>query len=168
MTNTIIGALTDDAPQKSYLMTTVTTGCVVIRNPSAAAETAISLSRLSEVQTVKASYPGLLVIASGLSLVAAAAFCSKEGDGAGVPTAFLSASFVAGYFLSRRVALKFMVDAESTQTAFGTPRAANNLRRAVQTAQTQERTPEQQISEEPRPEPNLTRLLSFEAERANP
>src|SRR5947209_14237952 len=104
MANTIMCALTDDVVQKSYLMTTVTTGCVVIRNPSAASETAISLSRLSEVKTVKTSYPGLLVVASGLSVVAAAAFCSKEGDGAGVPTAVLSASFVAGYFLSRRAA----------------------------------------------------------------
>src|SRR5437764_448181 len=129
MANTIIGALTDDAAPKNYLMTTVTTGCVVIRNPVAESETAIALSRLSEVQTVKTSYPGLLVIASGLSVVAAAAFCSKEGDGAGIPTAVLSASFVAGYLFSRKAALKFIVDSESIQTAFGSPRAANHLRK---------------------------------------
>src|SRR3954451_14948939 len=110
MANTIIGALADKVAQKSYLMTTVTNDCVVVRNPSAALETAISLSRLSEVQTIRTSYPGLLVIASGLSVVAAAAFCSKEGDGAGIPTAVLSASFVAGFFLSRKAALKFMVE----------------------------------------------------------
>src|SRR5436305_11883535 len=123
MANTIVSALADDVAQKSYLMTTVTTGCVVVRNPSAALETAISLSRLSDIQTVKTSYPALMVIASGLSVVAAAAFCSKEGDGAGFPTAFLSASFVAGYFFSRKAALKFIVDSEITQTAFGTLRA---------------------------------------------
>src|SRR3954449_12917713 len=128
MANTIIGALTVDAAQKSYLMTTVTAGCVVVRDPSAASETAISLSRLSGVQTVKTSYPGLLVIASGLSVVAAAAFCSKEGDGAGIPTAVMSASFVAGYRMSRKAAIKFVVDSESTQTAFGTPRAASHLK----------------------------------------
>jgi hypothetical protein len=169
MANTIVGALADDSAQKSYLMTTVTTGCVVIRNPSAASETAISLSRLSEVQTVKTSYPGLLVVASGLSVVAAAAFCSKEGDGAGVPTAVLSASFVAGYFLSRRAALKFMVDSESTQTTFGSERAASNLRKAVQIACTQDADPEKQVSEQPKLElkQGLAGLLRFRAQGAN-
>ncbi|MFL6415365.1 MAG: hypothetical protein ACJ74Y_06815 [Bryobacteraceae bacterium] len=169
MSNTIIDALADNASQKSYLMTTVTTGCVVVRNPSAESETAISLSRVSEIKTVKASYPGLLVIASGLSVVAAAAFCSKEGDGAGFPTAFLGASFVAGYFLSRKAALKFIVDCEVTQTPFGSPRAARNLRAAVQTARTQEANPEQQVSEQPDLELNrsLSGLLSLNAEGAN-
>jgi hypothetical protein len=169
MANTIIGALADNVAQKSYLMTTVTTGCVVVRNPSAASETAISLSRLSEVQTVKTSYPALIVIASGLSVVAAAAFCSKEGDGAGIPTAFLSASFVAGYFLSRKAALKFIVDSEITQTAFGSLRAAGNLKKAVQTACTQQANPEQQVSEQPDLElkPSLSGLLSLSAGSAN-
>src|SRR5690242_18425794 len=169
MANTIIGALTADVAQKSYLMTTVTTGCVVVRDPSAASETAISLSRLSEVQTVRTSYPGLLVIASGLSVVAAAAFCSKEGDGAGIPTAVMSASFVAGYFLSRKAALKFVVDSEITQTAFGSPRAASNLKKAVQTACAQEQNPEQLASEDPEVErkQSLPGLLSLTAEGAN-
>jgi len=169
MANTIVGALTDDVAQKSYLMTTVTAGCVVVRNPSAASETAISLSRLSEVQTVKASYPGLLVIASGLSVVAAAAFCSKEGDGAGFPTAFLGASFVAGYFFSRKAAVKFIVDSEVTQTPFGSPRAARDLRVAVQSARAEEVSPERQILEQPDLElqRSLSGLLNLSAEGAN-
>jgi len=168
MANTIISALADGVAQKSYLMTTVTTGCVVVRNPSASLETAISLSRLSDIQTVKSSHPALMVIASGLSVVAAAAFCSKEGDGAGFPTAFLSASFVAGYLFSRKAALKFIVDSEITQTTFGSPRAASNLKKAVQTACTQEESPEQQISEQPDVEPRrgLSGLLSLSAEGA--
>jgi len=169
MANTIIGALPEDAAQKSYLMTTVTSGCVVVRNPSAPSETAISLSRLSEVQTVKASYPGLLVVATGLSVVAAAAFCSKEGDGAGIPTSVLSAVFVAGYFLSRRAALKFIVDSDIIQTAFGSPRAAKDLRKAVQTACTQGVPSETQVPEEPGVEPqrSLPGLLTFTPEGAN-
>src|SRR3954471_23388201 len=169
MANTIIGALTDDAAQKNYLMTTVTTGCVVIRNPSAASETAISLSRLSEIQTVKTSYPGLLVIASGLSVIAAAAFCSKQGDGAGLPTAVLSATFVAGYVLSRKMALKFIVDSESTQTTFGSPRAANHLKKAVETARDQEPNPGDSVAEitELNLNQGLSGLLTFSAEGAN-
>jgi hypothetical protein len=146
MANTIIGALAEDAAQKSYLMTTVTSGCVVVRDPSAGSETAISLSRLSEVETIKTSHPGLLVIASGLSVIAAAAFCSKEGDGAGIPTSVLSAIFVAGYFLSRRAAVKFVVDSDTIQTAFGPPRAASDLRKVVQSACTQDASPEPQRS----------------------
>jgi hypothetical protein len=169
MANTIIGALADDVTQKSYLMTTVTTGCVVIRDASAASQTAISLSRLSEVQTIKTSYPGLLVIASGLSVVAAAAFCSKEGDGAGVPSAFLSAIFVAGYFLSRRAAVKFVVDSEITQTPFGSPNAAISLIRAVETACGKQQNPEKQVTEQPEPEvlPSLPGLLNLSAEGAS-
>lgn len=131
MANTIIGALAEGTAQQSFLMTTVTSGCVVVKSPSTASETAISLSRLSEVQTIKTSYPGLLVIASGLSVVAAAAFCSKDGDGAGIPTVILSASFIAGYFASRRAALNFVVDDDSTRTAFGSRREADKLRKAV-------------------------------------
>jgi hypothetical protein len=150
-------------------MTTVTSGCVIVRNPSAASETAISLSRLSEIQTVKASYPALLVVASGLSVVAAAAFCSKEGDGAGIPTSVMSAAFVAGYFLSRRAALKFTVDSETVQTAFGSPRAATHLRKAVQTACTHGAPPEEQAAEQSGDEPQRTLpgLLTFTPEGAN-
>lgn len=169
MANTIIGALSEDAAQKSYLMTTVTSGCVIVRDPSAASETAISLSRLSEIQTIRTSYPALLVVASGLSVVAAAAFCSKEGDGAGIPTSVLSAIFVAGYFVSRRAALKFTVDSDTVQTAFGSLRAANTLRKAVQVASTQDPTPEKQVSEQPdfEPQRSLPALLSLTPEGVN-
>jgi hypothetical protein len=168
MANTIIGALAEDAAQKSYLMTTVTSGCVVVRDPSAGSETAISLSRLSEVQTVKTSYPKLLVVASGLSVVAAAAFCSKEGDGAGIPTSVLSAIFVAGYFLSRRAAIKFVVDSDAVQTAFGSPRAASNLRKVVESACTHDASPGEGIAEQPDVEPqrSLPGLLSLTPEGA--
>lgn len=169
MANTIIGALAAGAAQKSYLMTTVTTGCVVIKNPSAASETAISLDRLSGVQTLRTSYPALLVIASGLSLISAAAFCSKEGDGAGIPAAVLSTIFVAGYFFSRKAALKFTVDSEGIQTSFGSPRAANNLRKAVQAACNQEPVPAKEAPAQPEVElaPSLPGLLALTAEAAN-
>lgn len=150
-------------------MTTVTTGCVVVRNPASALQTAISLGRLSDVQTVKTSSPALLVIASGLSVISAAAFCSKEGDGAGFPAAVLSAIFVAGYVFSRKAAIKFMVDAESTQTSFGPPSAAKNLRKAVQAACNQELSPEKPAQEQPEVEltPGLPGLLTLRAEGAN-
>jgi hypothetical protein len=169
MANTIISALADDVAQKSYLMTTVTSSCVVVRNPSVASETAISFSRLSEVQTVKTSYPGLLVIASGLSVVAAAAFCSKEGDGAGIPTAVLSASFLAGYVFSRKAALKFLVGSEITQTAFGSLRAANSLKKAVEAACELDINLIQHVSDESEVErqPSMPGLLSLTAEGAN-
>lgn len=169
MANSIIRALADETVQKKYLMTTVTNGCVIVRSPSAASETAISLSRLSEVQTIKLTYPGLLVVASGLSVVAAAAFCSKEGDGAGIPTAILGISFVASYFLSRKAAVAFIVNEESTRTAFGSLREANKLRKAVLAARTQTADADQELFERPdtKIRKSLSQVLKFGAERAN-
>jgi hypothetical protein len=71
--------------------------------------------------------------------------------------------------LSRKAALKFIVDSEVTQTAFGTPRAANSLKKAVQTACTQQANPEQQTSAQPDLElqPSLSGLLSLSAGGAN-
>jgi hypothetical protein len=134
MTDRILAALTDQEVQQCYLSTTITSSCVVVRNPNAPAHTIISLERLSEIETIKTTTPGLLVIASGLLTIAAAAFCSKQGDGAGPPVGIAGVGFWVGYLATRRASIRFHVGEETTQTVFGRLSEAAKLRRAVKQA----------------------------------
>ena len=134
MPNAILAALSSDEILQSRLSTVVTVDYVVVTNPNGGSHIVISLERLSEIRMIKTTYPGLLVIASGAFLVAAAAFCSKQGDGAALPSASVGLAFVIAYFCSQRAAIAFVVDGESTQTASGGLRDAAALVRAVETA----------------------------------
>ena len=134
MTDKVLAALTAQGIQQCYLSTTVTSDCVVVRNLNAPAHTIISLERLSEIETIKTTKPGLLVIASGLLTIAAAAFCSKHGDGAGPPVGIAGIGFCVGYLVTRRASIRFHVGEEVTQTAFGRLSDAAKLRKAVRQA----------------------------------
>ena len=88
------------------------------------------------MNTVKTSYPGLLVVAAGLLLIAAAAHYSKEGGAADIPVAFLAGLFVAIYLGTRRASIVFEVGPERTQTLFGSLSEAASIVRAIRKAQT--------------------------------
>ncbi len=134
MPNTILAALSSDEILQAGLSAVVTPDYVIVTSPKGESHVVISLERLSEIKTLKTTYPGLLVIASGAFLVAAAAYCSKEGDGAGTPAALIGLAFVIAYFLSQRASIAFIVDGESTETASGGLRDAAALLRAVEMA----------------------------------
>src|SRR5919199_223980 len=116
MPNAILAALSSDEVLQSSLSAVVTADYVIVTSPKGESHAVISLERLSEIRTIKTIYPGLLVIASGAFLVAAAAFCSKEGDGAALPAALIGLTFVIAYFCSQRAQIAFVVDGESTDT----------------------------------------------------
>jgi hypothetical protein len=134
MPNAILAALSSDEILQSSLSAVLTADYVVVTSPKGESHIVISLERLSEIRTIKTSYPGLLVIASGALLVAAAAFCSKQGDGAALPAALIGLAFVISYFWSQRASIAFIVDGESTETVSGSLRDAAALVRAVETA----------------------------------
>lgn len=134
MPNAILAALSSEEILQSRLSAVLTADYVIIKSPKGGSHIVISLERLSEIRTIKTTYPGLLVIASGSFLVAAAAFCSKQGDGAALPAALIGLLFVIAYFCSQRALIAFMVDGESTETASGGLRDAAALVRAVETA----------------------------------
>lgn len=134
MPNTILAALSSEEILQSSLSAVVTADYVIVTSTDRQSHTVISLERLSEIRTIKTTYPGLLVIASGALLVAAAAYCSKEGDGAALPSALIGLAFVIGYFLSQRASIAFVVDGEWTETVSGGLREAGALVRAVETA----------------------------------
>ena len=133
MPNMILAALSSKEILQSKLSAAVTADFVMVTSPKGA-QIVISLERLSEIKRIKTVYPGLLVLASGALLIAAAAYCSKEGDGAALPAALIGLSFVIAYFWSRRASVVFIVDGESTETASGSLRDATALLRAVQMA----------------------------------
>ena len=88
------------------------------------------------MNTVRTSYPGLLVVAAGLLLIAAAAHYSKDGGAADLPVALIAGLFVLMYLGSRRASIVFEAGQERTQTLFGTRSEAASIIRAVRKAQT--------------------------------
>jgi len=134
MSNAVLAALSSDEILQSSLSAVVTADYVIVTSPKGESHVVISLERLSEIRTIKTTYPGFLVIASGAFLVAAAAFCSKQGDGAALPAALIGLIFVIAYFWSQRALIAFVVDGEATETASGSPRDAIALLRAVESA----------------------------------
>jgi hypothetical protein len=112
-------ALASEQILHANALATITTNFIVVRRPEARAETMIGLLRISKIRHIETTHPGLLVIASSLYLLAAAAGCSKQGDQAGLPFAALGTLFVIAYFTTRRAAVAFVVDREATETARG-------------------------------------------------
>ena len=105
----IVSALSDTEVLHSNLLATVTRNCVIIPNPQSHEQTIISRSRILSVKRIKSTYPGLLVIAGGLGLIAAAAACAKDGHGAGVPIGLLSLGFAISYIGTRRGSVALVV-----------------------------------------------------------
>ena len=115
-------------------LATITPNLIVVRRPEKQAETIIGLPRVSRIKRIETTHPGLLVISSGIYLLAAACACSKEGGQAGIPLAFVATLFVLGYFLTRRAAVAFVVDHEPTETMHGTLSEAAALVKALEKA----------------------------------
>ena len=133
--DTIIDALSDEEIVYADSLATLTRNWIIIPDPTRRSQTIPPLARLAEVKAVKVSYPGLLVIASGLFVLAAAAFCSKEGSGAGVPIALVGIGAVIAFLVSHRAWVEFTVGSAVTNTIPGTHKAADELAAAVQAAQ---------------------------------
>ena len=135
MGNEIVSALSDSEIVHSNALATVTRDCVVIPNPNGHAQTIVAISRLLSVKRVKSSYPGLMVIAGGLAVIAAAAACSKDGHGAALPIALLGLGFAVGYIGSRRGSVALVISAdrlETIETASGSLKDATALAIAIE------------------------------------
>jgi hypothetical protein len=117
-------------------LATVTTNFIVVRRPERRRETIIALARLSCIRRIETTHPGLLVVASAIYLLAAAAYCSKQGgQQAALPMIILGTLFVLAYFMTRRAAVAFVVDREPTETIQGSIPEAAKLMKAMEKAQ---------------------------------
>jgi hypothetical protein len=85
MTGTVRVAIADEQVLQSNSLVSVTSDFIVIRNSAPQFWTIIPLCRLSRIELIKSPYLGLLATSIGLFVMVAAAFSSKEGDGAGAP-----------------------------------------------------------------------------------
>lgn len=133
-----MAALSDQEIVQSSPLATVTRECIIIRDADGHSQTVIALDSLSTVKKIKSSYPGLLVISGGLSVIAAAAASSKDGHGAGIPIALLALGFAVAYVGTRRASVAFAVGAEITETVAGSLKDAANLMEVVQTVRPQQ------------------------------
>lgn len=136
MANAIISSLcSGEVLLRSTSLAIVTREFVIVKGPNENSHTIIGLSRLTGLKRITTTYPALLVISAGMCVIGAAAFCSKQGAGAGAPALLLSAVFATGYYLSRRAAVAFIVGAGTTETAPGSPGEVAALIKAVYAAQ---------------------------------
>ncbi len=134
MTGTLLAALSGEEVVLSSPFGMVTTNFVIVKDTSAGSQIILSLNRLTDIQTIRTSYPGLLVISVALFILAAAATWSKEGSGAGIPLALLAFGFLIGFLGSRRAVLVFYTGSEITVTVSGSLRGAAAFVRAVEAA----------------------------------
>ena len=114
-------------------LATVMDDCVVIRDTANLSHIILGLSHLTGLKRHRTTHPGLLVIAAGLSLVAAAAYASHEQNAAWI-VAILAAASAASYFLSRRESVTFISGRYSAETDPGTLSQASKLISAVHQA----------------------------------
>ena len=135
MANTMLAALAHERVLYSNSFAAVMTNCVYISDANGKSQSIISLSRITDIKRVKTSYPGLLVISSGLFLVAAAAFCSKDKTGADLAFAGLGLAFVVGFAATRRACVAFRIGSETRHTENGSLTEAAQLIVAVRSAQ---------------------------------
>jgi hypothetical protein len=134
LTGTVAAAICDEEPLSPNRLAWVTSHFLIIRNQTQQSHTIIPLTRLVAIDVVKTPFPGLLAIAAGVFVIAAAAFASKEGDGAAVPCALLGAFLVAIYFGSRRANITFTMDSGVTEMVTGTLGDAAGLIRLIESA----------------------------------
>lgn len=134
MTGTLLAALSSEEIVLSSPFGMVTTNFVIVKDNAARSQIILSLNRLRDIQTIRTSYPGLLVISAGLFILAAASICSKEGSGAGIPLGLLAIGFSIGFLASRRALLVFYTGSEITETVSGSLWGAAAFTRAVEAA----------------------------------
>lgn len=137
MTGTLLAALSGEEVVLSSPFGMVTTNFVIVKNTGARAQNILSLSRLTDIQTIRTSYPGFLVISAGLLILAAACMYSKEGSGAGIPLGLLAIGFAVAFLATRRALLVFYTGSEMTETVSGSLRGAAAFVRAVEAARRQ-------------------------------
>lgn len=135
-TRNIVSALSDTEIVHSNLLATVTRNCVIIPNREGHAQTITSLSRIVAVRRIKSTYPGLVVIAGGIGIIAAAAACSKDGHGAAIPIALLSLGFAIAYLGTRRGSVSIVTgygrQRDVLETPAGSLREANAIAEAIE------------------------------------
>ena len=134
MASRALDALTGEEIVESNSLGTVTSQWVVVRPPESHAESILSLSHIGNVRIARTTYPGLLVVASAIFLIAAAAAFSKQGNGAALPIALFGLIFLVAYWASRKASVTFTVGSETFQTPTAGLREAAAFAKAVERA----------------------------------
>jgi hypothetical protein len=133
-TEAVVSALESAEVVLANPLATVTTTALIVRDRHGGAHILVSLQDVSRVKLVKFTYPGLLVIAAAIFLLAAAAHSSKQGNGADLPLAGIGFLFVLGYWISRKAAVAFYASNDPGETIPGTVRQAKAIANAIELA----------------------------------
>jgi hypothetical protein len=135
MTGTVRVAIHDEPVLQSNSLASVTRNFIVIRNSDRQSWTIIPLSRLSRIELVKSPLLGLLATSIGAFVLAAAAFSSKEGEGAGLPMTLVGLFLLIAYSTSRKASVIFILDSGAAVSVIGSVTEARALVALVKLAQ---------------------------------
>jgi hypothetical protein len=135
VTDPLVASIPGEEILKSNALAIVTAGWVVVRPVQGRSRVVLSLEALTDIRRIQTTHPGLLVIASGLLLIAAGAYYSKDSSPASIPIGILAFLFLIAYVGTRRASVVFVVDNETIETGLGSVRDASDLVRAVTDAQ---------------------------------
>ncbi|MBV9083141.1 MAG: hypothetical protein JOZ62_10720 [Acidobacteriaceae bacterium] len=141
MQKTVLAALPRESVVYSNSFATVMTNCILISDANNKSQSIISLSRITDVKRIKTSYPGLLVISSGLFLVAAAAYCSKDTSGADLVFGSLGVIVLLAFAATRKACVALKIGSETRHSLNGSVSEAAEVIQALKSAQ--------QLSQEP-------------------
>lgn len=147
LTGTVTAAISEEEVLRPNRLAWVTQHFLILRNAERQSHTIIPLTRLVGINVVKTPYSGLLAIAAGVFIVAAAAFASKQGGGAAVPCALLGAFLMAIYFGSRRANVTFRLDTGAIETLSGNLVETEALIQLIQRARRSAITGDQEASD---------------------
>lgn len=134
MADPIVAALTGEEITKSNALATVTNDWIILRAAGGRTRVVLPLYTLTGVRRVRTTHPAFLVIASGVFLIAAGAYFSKDTTAA-LPGGVLSLFFFGAYFVTRRGSVLFTSGNETTETVLGSLRDAFEIVKAVRDAQ---------------------------------
>ncbi len=134
LTGTVASAISDEAVLRPNRLAWVTQHFLILRNTERQTHTIVPLVHLTGIEIHKTPYSGLLALAAGVFVISAAAFTSKQGDGAALPSALLGVFLLISYFASRRAIINFKLDTGVVESTSGTVGDAISVVRLIEQA----------------------------------
>ena len=132
--STLDSSINDEELVTSNPLGIVTNRWIAFRLPNRPALIILSLDSITSLQIIWTTNPGLLVIAGGLFLIGAGAYCSKTGVATAAVIGFLGIIFLTAYLAGWRGSVVFATTRDTVETSLGNTQDARDLARAATAA----------------------------------
>jgi len=135
MPSTILSSLGEPVLHSNSLAT-ITDNWIVVRLSQSRLQILVSIQSIAAVKTSRTTTQyHYLACALGCLVIAAAALCSQEADGATLPFSLAGFVLLSVARATRQTSLTLKTEAEAIHTAYGTLREAATLIATIRSAQ---------------------------------